>query len=285
MFLAVFPHLELAHSLEQIGFETHRASLNALAATDTVLFLRADGLRFGQEEQTAEAFVSRHVFDMIHRATHHRTTADDLTGIYRNTTCEGDDLFDRRTETNGVVTRFEDFLTRDGHNAADERFVLLNCLVNSIDGSYVIYHCTHFDRQRTRRNLTADTSIDELFLTALRVFEFERNNIDAQFAVRQLGHVLDGIFLVVLDADDSTVHTKGTFENLDTDDDLFAMLHHELVVTGEVRFALYAVDDEHFGFLTRRGKELDVCRETSATETYDTCSRDLVDDGFGLKGT
>ena len=42
MFLAVFPHLELAHSLEQIGFETHRASLNALTATDTVLFLRTD---------------------------------------------------------------------------------------------------------------------------------------------------------------------------------------------------------------------------------------------------
>ena len=81
------------------------------------------------------------------------------------------------------------------------------------------------------------------------------------------------------------MYAQSFLEDLDTDDDLLAVLHHQLVVTGQIRFALYAVDDEHFGFLARRRQQFDVCREASATETYYTCGCDLVDDLFRLQGT
>ena len=89
------------------------------------------------------------------------------------------------------------------------------------------------------------------------------------------------LFAVPGNAD--AINAEGTFEDLDTDDDLFAMLQHQLMVTGQVGFALYTVDDQHFCFLTRRRQQFDMCRETSATESYDTGSSDLVDDGFRLQ--
>ena len=178
MFLEFIVHLQFVETAEQIGFESHWTSLHAFTATDTVLFFGSFALLGIQEEESAEAFISRHVFCMIHGATHHRATTNDLTGVSRYTTCEGDDFVDRRTKTHGVVTGFGNVLSGDSDDAADERFILLHGFVDSEDRSYIVNDSSYFDRQSSARYLATDASVDELFLTALRIAQFERQNLN-----------------------------------------------------------------------------------------------------------
>ena len=96
--------------------------------------------------------------------------------------------------------------------------------------------------------------------------------------------MLDGIGFVILNTDDGAVYIERFHEDLDADDDLFAMLEHELMVASKIWFALDAIDDEHFGFLTGRRQQFDVRREASATEAYDTSCGYLIDDRFGFEG-
>ena len=285
MFFAVFPHFQFCQSAEEVWFESHRASLYALTATDTIVFLRSNGFCFRQEKDTAEAFVSRHILRVIHSATHHRTAADDFSGTYGNTACEGNHFVNRRTETHEIVTGFGYVLTGYGDDAANERFIFLHRFVNGIDCRNIVHNCAYFDRQRTAGHLATDASVNELFLTSLRIFEFERQHFDAEAGVREFLHMLNRIFLIIFNADDGALYTECFFENLNTDHDFFSVLEHQLMVAGEVRFALYTVDNQHFRFLSRRRKQLDVCGETCATQTYDTRSRNLVDDGFGVQCT
>ena len=282
VFLQLVVHLQLSHAAQQERLQTHRTCLYALTAADTVLFLRTDTLFHRQEQQTRQTFVSRHLLYMVHRATHHRTAADNLTRVCRYTACQRNHFLNRCTETNTVVTRLGHFLTRHGHDAADERFVLLNSLVNSIDRRYVIHHSTYLNRQRATRNLTTDTCVNQLFLTALRIFEFQRHDLNAQRGVRQLGHVRNRILLVVLNTDDGAVYAQRFLQNLNTDDDLLTVLQHQLMVTGQVRLALHTVHNQHFCLLARRRQQFDMGRETSTTQTDDTGCSDLVDDLFRL---
>ena len=55
------------------------------------------------------------------------------------------------------------------------------------------------------------------------------------------------------------------------------------MVVGEVGFALYTVDNQHFGFLARWRQQFHLRREACSTQTYDTRSGNLVHYFLGLK--
>ena len=55
------------------------------------------------------------------------------------------------------------------------------------------------------------------------------------------------------------------------------------MVTGQIRFALNAVHNQHFGFLARRRHQLHVRRETCTAQTYYTGRRDAVNNLFRLQ--
>ena len=61
------------------------------------------------------------------------------------------------------------------------------------------------------------------------------------------------------------------------------MLKHQLVVVGQVRFALYSVYNQHFGFLARRRHQFDMRGEARTAQTYYTCILNLLDDLFRLE--
>ena len=110
----------------------------------------------------------------------------------------------------------------------------------------------------------------------MRVFHFERLHLYAKDSACEFLHVLDGVGLVLLNADDGAADTEGFHHDLDTNHDFLAVLEHQLVVVGEVGFALYTVDNQYFGFLARGRQQLHLRGEACSTQTYDTRSGNLV---------
>ena len=57
------------------------------------------------------------------------------------------------------------------------------------------------------------------------------------------------------------------------------------MVGGQIRFALYGIDNDTFRLKCRRWTQFYLCRETSATQTYDTGVRNLLHDFLGCEVT
>ena len=129
--------------------------------------------------------------------------------------------------------------------------------------------------------LTKD-GVDELFLPTLRILYLQRKDLCSLVVHSELGEVEDSVLLVVFDSDDGTAYTEGTLEDLYADEDLFALAEHEGVVAGEVRFALYSVDDQDLGLSSWGRGELDVGGEGRSSEPHDTGGGDALDDLLGL---
>ena len=60
---------------------------------------------------------------------------------------------------------------RDGDDALYEGFVLLDCLIDSEDGTYVLYDCSCRDGEGATLDLLAKDSVDELLLPPLGVLD------------------------------------------------------------------------------------------------------------------
>ena len=242
MVFHLVPHTVPCLFAEQPWLQAHWASPYTFAAAHAVRNLLAQTLCLWQEQQTAHALVAWHI-DIAHRATHHRTTANHFTCILWHTACKSHDLGQWCTETHVVVTWFSQALTSDGHHARDEWFILLHCLIYSIDSSHVVHHSTYLNWQRTAWHLATDTCVDELFLATLWVFQFEGFHLNAQHFACESSHVLDSIRFVGLDTDNRFLNVERTHQQLNTDDNLLAVLEHELVVASQVWLALHAVHD------------------------------------------
>ena len=87
-----------------------------------------------------------------------------------------------------------------------------------------------------------------LLLTTLWVFHLERNHFDVELRelLGTLCHQLDGIRLVVLNADETLVYIHGFHEKSDTHKNLVCMLEHQAMVGSEVRLTFHGIDDDPF---------------------------------------
>ena len=126
--------------------------------------------------------------------------------------------------------------------------------------------------------MLAKDGVDELFLPALWVLHLQGKDLCALVVHSELREVEDSVILVVFDPDDSTAYPESTLEDLYADEDLFALAKHEGVVTGEVRFALYSIDDQYLGLSSWGRGELDVGGEGRSSEPYDSGGGDALDD-------
>ena len=152
-----------------------------------------------------------------------------------------------------------------------------------VDSSHVVHHCTYLNRECTRRYLATYASIDKLLLTTLRVFEFQRFHLNAECFGRQLAHVVDGVGFVLLNTYNCAIDAQRLHQDLDTYNDFLSVFQHQLVVASEIGFALYAIDNQHFCFLTRRRKQFYLCGEACASESHDTGSSHFIHNLFGFK--
>ena len=63
------------------------------------------------------------------------------------------------------------------------------------------------------------------------------------------------------------------------------MFQHQLMVTGQIRFALYSVHNQHLRFLAWRRHQLNMSRETCTTKSYYSGCRHTVNNLFRIQYT
>ena len=157
----------------------------------------------------------------------------------------------------------------NGHHSLKKRLVLLYGLIHGVGSTHVLHHHPGIDGQAHRGHLTAGDSVDELLLTALRIFLLQRNHLYLRIGGGgQPTHGLYGGWLIVLYADIAFCHAQGLHHDTGAQQDLFGMLDHQAVVGGQVRLALGSVYNQEFGLLSRRGRQLDMGREGSTAHTH-----------------
>ena len=126
--------------------------------------------------------------------------------------------------------------------------------------------------------------IDELFLTALRIFLLQNHHTDSVISLRvclkfRNGslHRSDGLRLVLLDSDYGRTSAEHIFHYCSTDHNLLAAFDHYPVVGSQIRLTLRTVENQALGLLARRRAKFHVCRESRSTEPDDTVQLDLVE--------
>ena len=165
-----------------------------------------------------------------------------------------------------------------------QRFVLLNCLIDSKGSCNILYHSAYVDRKSHGLNLAFHHSVDELFLSALRVFFLERHHFDAVIAFCSFLKSSKGLIhhpyclrLVLLDSDDCAASAEDLLHDCRADDDFLAPFEHDAVVGSKVRLALCAIENQALSLLARRRAELHVCREGRTAESDDSVQFYLVE--------
>ena len=265
---------------QQIRLQPHRAGSHALGTTDTRLYLAALGFLLVHNQNTGASFGCRYI-RIYQSFTHHRATADNLARIFGQTAASFNQLLHRRTDTCQEIGRLCQRLTSHGNDTLKQRFVLLYGLVNGKCGTHILHHSSRGDRQRTGCNLATDDSINQLLFTTLRILYLQGYHLDTCIAGSNLRHQLDGIGLIVLNADECLVHLYRLHQNGYTYHNFFRMFQHQLMVGSQIRFALYGVDDDTLCLECRRRTQLDLRREACTAQTYDTCISDFLHDFLG----
>ena len=92
--------------------------------------------------------------------------------------------------------------------------------------------------------------------------------------------MLDGLGLVVLDANHRLVHMQHLLQDGGTHHHLLALFQEGTEVGGKVRLALATVDDEHFAGLARRRGQFYMRREGGTAQAHDTGQADFLQHGL-----
>ena len=90
--------------------------------------------------------------------------------------------------------------------------------------------------------------------------------------------MVDGVGLVVLDTDIGFLYADGFHQDGDADEQFLSVFEHRAVVRRKVGLALHAVDDERFGLLSGRYRQLHVRGERRTAHADDAGILDLGDD-------
>ena len=176
-----------------------------------------------------------------------------------------------------------------GGIALEQGLMLHDSFVHGKGCTYVLHDGSHVDRDSGRsRHLTADDSIDELFLTALRVALLQGDDLYLIIRVAKalgtlLGEQGDGGGLVGLDADVAAVDLGGLHQQFQSYEYLVGLLHHQPVVGCDVGLALYGIDDDALSLGCRRRGQFDECGEAGTAHTGDACHLDALDNLFGCQ--
>ena len=211
--------------------------------------------------------------------THHRTTSQHLVVALRQTSAILNHLREWSTHTYEEVAWILHLLTGYGSIALEERFILHNCLINSEGSTYILNNCSNVDRDSWRsRNLTADNGIHQLLLTSLRVLLSQRYNLDTSVISCLFLEEFDGSRFVILDTDVALLYLSRLHQEVQANENLIGMLHHQTIVGCDIRLTLYTVDDDALSLGSWRRTKLDEGRKTGTTHTSDTCYLDAVYD-------
>ena len=214
--------------------------------------------------------------------THHRASGEKFVVALGHSATGINKVLHRGAHPDEEVARILELLTCHSSITLKEGLVLHHSLIDGKGRSYILHDGTDVHGYSGRcRHLTTDDSIDKLLLTALWIALLKRHHLDGisragELLGALLRQELDSRHLIGLDADISSGDLCTLHQQFKTDEDLVGMLHHQTEVGGDVRLALYSIDDDTLGLGCRRRCEFDEGGETGTSHTDDTCSLDAV---------
>ena len=165
--------------------------------------------------------------------------------------------------------RFFDAVTRNGREAFDERNTLTDSIGDSDDRADVADDAADVHRESARFDLTARAGFDHHFFSTLRILGLAGNNRNFGNIFESFGQVLDGFRFVVFDSDESSFNSEHFHADLDARYEFIRrfLFYHRTVVTGQIRFAFGAIDDEGINRFVR--SQFDMSREGSTAAADD----------------
>ena len=265
---------------EDAWHQLHRACVVAASASQARLGGVLEDL-VGREEQDAGGAL--HDWDVlaIDGHAHHRSAGDELADLASDAAGLLDGLGVGGSHAEAPVAGGDDGGSGDGGHAFVERLAVDDRLGQGVCGAGVHHHAVHVGGQSAAGHLALGDGVDELLFGALWVADLERLHADIRVHARgELGELVDGVALVVLDGDDDVGHAEGVCGDGGADQELVRRLEHQPVVGGQAGFALHAVDDESVDGLAGRDGELHGRREGRAAHADDAGLADALADGL-----
>ena len=153
--------------------------------------------------------------------------------------------------------------------------------MNGPDGSGIEHRAAHGGRQSAGGNLPTGNRVDQLFFRALGVLGGEHVNQDSRLILSSFLQRLNGLGLVVLNADVAFLQAEDLHNELQAGDHILGLLPAQPVVGSDVRLTLTGVDDDGIHLADAAG-QLHMGGEGCAAHTHNAA---LVDDIHQLFGS
>ena len=133
----------------------------------------------------------------------------------------------------------------DGDYPADQRLLIPNRLMHRVGRAHVMHQHADIRSPSASRHFEAGEIADHLLVPAHGVQRWQdRHGHLGSPGSDRPAHGLDGIQLVVFDANDGLLTLQASHHDANSVDDGFGPFLHQPVVAGQVRLALAAIDDQ-----------------------------------------
>ena len=175
----------------------------------------------------------------------------------------------------------------DRHDALDQGPAEQHGIRHGGDGAHVLADDADLGRVAVARHLMPGEDLDELLLAAAGVEGGDDHDLHPVLDVALRpgqAHGLDGLGLVVLDADQALSGPEQVQEDADALEDIAGALAHEQIVAGDVGLALGPVDHQGVDLVVLARVELDAGGEGGPTQTDHAAVADALAQHRGVQG-
>ena len=250
------------------GVEPQRADGHAAAAVDAGRGLGLFGVLAVHDDDRVGRLEDGGV-ERVDGLAHHGAAVEDLAGLFLQPAAGLDQVADRAADRHDQVFRLPDGGALDRDDALDERHAGREVFRGLYEGGDVDDDDAERSQTLSRADHLAGGVVEQHLLGALGIDAVKRHDLDRGIVCEALGQLLDGVGLVLLDADDILLGLQELLEQGDALFDQIAVLEHDAVVAGDEGLALRAVDENGLDMALLGGGELGPHGEGRTAETHD----------------
>ena len=273
--LELFMLLAEGKEMQLLRQQAGRAGVGAFAATNT----RQCGRRWrqflaGDGQQAVAGFDQRYIQRGQAKA-HHRPAHDQAVEALLCQTGKGQQFANRGADQRLHIARARQRFASEGGDARDQRPAQYHGIMDGNTGADVLAEHADIGRQATGWHFFAGEDLDQLFLATRGVLGGE--DLERVAALLQgLTQCGNGFRFVVLDTNQHLVGLNQLHQDIDTGDQLAGAFAHQYIVSGDVRLAFGAVDDQRVDLLRGARGELGRAGEAGATQATDAGLADFL---------
>ena len=249
------------------GVEPQRADGHAAAAVDAGRGLDLFGVLAVHDHDRVCRLEDGGV-ERVDGLAHHGAAVEDLAGLFLQPAAGLDQVADRAADRHDQVFRLPDGGAIDRDNALDERHAGREVFRSLDKRGDVDDDDAQACQTLSRADDLAGGVVEQHLLGALGIDAVKRHDLDRGVVLEARGQLLDGVGLVLFDADDILLGLQELLEQGDPLFDQIAAFEHDAVVAGDEWLALRAVNENGVDVALLRGGELGPHGEGRAAESH-----------------